>query len=80
MGASGGPAAIPSLLGIYSKSSDGESKEAAVQALFVAGDAHDLVALARTEKDPEVRKKIVGMLAVMHSKEATEYMMELLNK
>jgi len=80
MGASGGPAAIPSLLGIYSKSSDEESKEAAVQALFVAGDAHDLVALARTEKDPEVRKKIVGMLAVMHSKEATEYMMELLNK
>jgi hypothetical protein len=49
-------------------------------ALFVAGDAHDLVALARSEKDPEAKKNIVGKLAVMHDKEATDYMMELLNK
>lgn len=80
MGAAGGPEMIPTLLNIYSKSSDEESKKAAADALFVAGDAHDLVALARSEKDPEARKNIVSKLAVMRNKEATDYLVELLNK
>jgi HEAT repeat protein len=80
MGAAGSPAAIPVLLAIYSKSSDEESKKAVADALFVAGDVHDLVALARNEKDAEAKKNIVGKLAVMHSKEATDYMLEILNK
>jgi hypothetical protein len=80
MGPAGGSSAIPALLAIYSKSSDEESKKAAIDGLFVAGDAHDLVALARSEKDPAAKKNIVGKLAVMHSKEATDYMLELLNK
>jgi hypothetical protein len=80
MGPSGGSSAIPALLAIYSKSSDEESKKAVTDALFVAGDAHDLVALARSEKDPAAKRNIVGKLAVMHSKEATDYMLELLNK
>ncbi|MGB6688714.1 MAG: hypothetical protein WBE76_12825 [Terracidiphilus sp.] len=78
MGPSGGSSAIPALLAIYSKSSDEESKKAVTDALFVAGDAHDLVTLARGEKDPEAKKNIVGKLAEMHSKEATDYMLELL--
>jgi hypothetical protein len=78
MGPAGGGSAIPALLAIYSKSSDEESKKAAIDALFVADDAHDLVALARSEKDPAAKKNIVGKLAVMHNKEATDYMMELL--
>jgi len=80
MGPSGGSAVTPTLLAIYSKSSDEESKKAVTDALFVAGDAHDLVALARSEKDPAAKRNIVGKLAVMHSKEATDYMLELLNK
>ena len=80
MGPSGGPSAIPALLAIYSKSNDEGSKKAVADALFVAGDAHDLVALARSEKDPSTKKDIVSKLAVMHSKEATDYMLELLNK
>jgi hypothetical protein len=80
MGPSGGSSATPALLAIYSKSSDEETRKAVTDALFVAGDAHDLVALARNEKDLAVKKNIVGKLAVMHSKEATDYMMELLNK
>jgi len=80
MGVSGGSAVIPTLLAIYSKGADEQSKNAVINALFVAGDAHDLVALARAEKDPEVKRKIVNQLAVMHNKEATDYMMEILNK
>jgi len=67
-------------MSIYSKSGDEESKKAVTDALFVAGDAHDLVALARSEKDPAARRNIVSKLAVMQNKEATEYMLELLNK
>jgi hypothetical protein len=80
MGITGGKSAGPMLMSIYSKSTDEESKKAALDALFVAGDAHDLVALARSEKDPSAKRTIVSKLAVMHNKEATDYMMELLSK
>jgi HEAT repeat protein len=80
LGITGGASAAPTLVSIYSRSTDEESKKAALDALFVAGDAHDLVALARAEKDPSAKRAIVGKLAVMHNKEATDYMVELLNK
>jgi hypothetical protein len=80
MGVTGGPTVFPALLAIYSKNSDEESKKAVIDALFVGGDAHDLVSLARSEKDPVTRKKIVSQLAVMQNKEATDYMLEILNK
>ncbi len=80
LGVSGGSAVLPALVAMYAKNSDEESKKAVTDALFVAGDAHDLVVLARSEKDLTARKNIVNKLAVMHSKEATDYMLELLNK
>jgi hypothetical protein len=36
------------------------------------------VDLARKESDPVMKKSIVQRLSMMHSKEATDYMMELL--
>jgi HEAT repeat protein len=80
MGITGGVSAAPTLLSIYSRSTDEESKKAVLDALFVAGDAHDLVAMARAEKDPSAKQAIVRKLAVMHNREATDYMMELLSK
>jgi len=80
MGVAGGASVTPTLMSIYSKSTDEESKKAVLDALMVAGDAHDLVTLARVEKDPAAKRAIVGKLAVMHDKEATVYMMEILNK
>ncbi|QNI30908.1 HEAT repeat domain-containing protein [Alloacidobacterium dinghuense] len=80
LGVVGGSSSVPTLMSIYSKSTDEESKKAVLDALFVAGDAHDLVALARSEKDPSAKRDIVGKLAVMHNKEATDYMIEVLNK
>lgn len=80
MGITGVASTAPTLLSIYSKSTDDESKKAVVDALFVAGDAHDLVALARAEKDPSEKRAIVSKLAIMHNKEATDYMLEVLSK
>jgi hypothetical protein len=78
MGPAGGSSVTPTLMAIYAKNSDEETKKAVADALFVAGDAHDLVTLARNEKDMSAKKSIVNKLAVMHDKEATDYMMELL--
>jgi len=80
LGTSGGASAAPALVATYQSSSDPESKKAALDGLFISGDAHDLVALARAEKNPELKQLIVSKLSIMHNKEATDYMMEILNK
>lgn len=80
LGVSGGASAAPALVSAYQSSSDVESKKAALDGLFLTGDAHDLIALARAEKDPGYKQAIVSKLSIMHSKEATDYMMEILNK
>ena len=80
LGVTGGASAAPALVAAYQKSSDEASKKAALDGLFLTGDAHDLVALARAEKNPELKQQIVSKLSIMHNKEATDYMMEILNK
>ena len=80
VGISGGAAAAPSLVATYKSSADIESKKAALQGLFLTGDAHDLVALARAETNPTLKADIVQQLSLMHSKEASDYMLEVLNK
>jgi hypothetical protein len=56
LGVSGGASAAPALVSIYQTSADAESKKAALDGLFISGDAHDLVALARAEKDPALKQ------------------------
>ncbi len=80
LGIAGGSSATPALLATYQSNTDTSSKNAALEALFLANDAHNLVALARTEKNPELKRTIVSKLSIMQNKEATDYMMELLNK
>ena len=80
LGIAGGMSAAPALVAAYKKSADVETKKAVAQALFLAGDSHDLVELARAEKDPAVKQSLVQQLSLMHNKEATDYMLEILNK
>ena len=80
LGVAGGMSAAPALVAIYKKNPDLETKKAVAQALFLAEDSHDLVELARAEKDPAGKQSLVQQLSVMHSKEATDYMLEILNK
>jgi tetratricopeptide (TPR) repeat protein len=65
---------------IYAASKDRDVKMKVVDALFTAGDARALVDMARKETDPEMRKRIVERLSRMKAKEATDYMLELINK
>lgn len=80
LGIAGGASMAPTLVEIYQKSSVQEIKKAALQGLFIAGDAHDLVNLAKGEKDPIMKREIVRNLSIMNNKEASNYMMEILDK
>ncbi len=68
------------LLSLYQGQSDVSVRRAVIQGLFVQGNAKALIQLASKETDPGMKKEIVGKLAVMRSKEATDYLMEILNK
>ena len=76
----GGPEDRKLLSDIYSASKDQDVKGRVVDALFIQGDATTLVEMARKETDPSMRKRIVERLSRMKSKEATDYMLELINK
>jgi HEAT repeat protein len=73
-------ASAKALQGLYSKETEREVRRAVLEAYFVQGNAGALVAIARNEKDPELKKMAVEKLSVMNSKEGTEYLMELLQK
>ena len=63
---------------IYAKETDRSLKEEVLNAYFLEGNATALVAIARSEKDPGLKKRAVEKLSIMGSKEATDYLMELL--
>ena len=50
----------------------------AVEGLFVQDNAHALVEIARNEKDREWKAEAVKKLSIMHNREATEYLLEIL--
>ncbi|HEX4537113.1 MAG TPA: HEAT repeat domain-containing protein [Candidatus Acidoferrum sp.] len=65
---------------IYARETDRGIREEVLNAYFLQGNAGAIVAIAKAEKDPGLKKKAVEKLALMHSKEASDYMMELLQK
>ena len=68
------------LQSIYSKETDRDVRKEVLNAYFIQGNATGLVSIARGEKDPELKKEAVSKLALMHNKEATDYLMEILQK
>jgi hypothetical protein len=74
----GGGRGGETLVNIYNRQSDPGLKRAAIDGLFVSGNAGALVTLARKESDRELKRRIVEKLALMNAREAQEYMLELL--
>lgn len=74
MGGSRGPL----LVSIYKSDQTREVREAVLNSLFLSHDGKSLVELARAETNPEMKREIVNKMALVHSKETTEYMMEIL--
>ena len=68
------------LASMYSSESDPSIRKQVIRALFVQGNGHAMVEIARKETDIDLKKEIVRCLSNMQSKEGTEYLLELLNK
>jgi hypothetical protein len=66
------------LQAIYAKETDRDTRAEVLNAFFLQNNAAALVAIARSEKDPDLKREAVQKLSLMHSKEATDYLMELL--
>ena len=63
---------------MYTRETTPELKRRIINGIFVSNNAGRLVEMARAEKDPAMKKEIVQKLSLMRSKEATDYMLELL--
>lgn len=79
LGLLGGNQTGDALVSMYSSNMQPETRKAVLDALFIQGNAHALVGIARKETDPTMKKEIVSKLALMNSKEGTDYMMEILS-
>lgn len=66
------------LVSLYS--AQPESKKEVMEALMMQNNAKALVEIAKKETDPNLKKAAVRYLSSMKSKEATDYLMELLTK
>jgi tetratricopeptide (TPR) repeat protein len=66
------------LTSIYASDTAVDVRKAVIEALFLQNNAGALVSLARNEKNQEMKREIVSKLSIMKSKEATDYLMELL--
>jgi HEAT repeat protein len=65
---------------IYNSDKDVEIRKAIISGLGNSNNAEALVALARKESDPAMKKLMVSRLSNMRSKVATDYLLEILNK
>jgi HEAT repeat protein len=78
LGLMGSTKTAEAIKSIYQSDATPEIRKEAVNALFLQNNAKTLVELARAEKDPQMKKEIVSKLSIMHSKDATDYLLELL--
>jgi HEAT repeat protein len=66
------------LVSIYKSDNNRDVRKEVLKALFLQQNGKALVDLARSEKDPEMKAEIVKQMSLVHSKEVTDYMMEVL--
>lgn len=78
LGLTGAESSAATLKQLYASETDPGIKKAILNGFFVQGNAAALVEIARAEKDPTMKREAVQKLSLMQSKEAADYMMELL--
>lgn len=68
----------PILAQLYTESGTKEVRQHVLSALYEAQGAKELVTIARKETDPELKKRAVRYLTNMRTKEANDYLLELI--
>jgi HEAT repeat protein len=74
------PQAAEALSAMYASETDNKVKREILHALFMQGNVSRIIEIARKETDPELRREAVQRLSMSKSKEATDFLVELLNK
>ncbi|HEY2093288.1 MAG TPA: HEAT repeat domain-containing protein [Thermoanaerobaculia bacterium] len=80
LGLISGERTSPILKSLYDSDPNVDVRHAVITALFLHGDAKTLVALGRAEKNPDLRKAIVTKLSIMNSKDAADFLLDILNE
>ena len=80
LGISGRERSGAALVSIYKGEKNVELRKAVLHGLFIQNNARALVEIARTETDPGLKSEAVHRLSLMHDKDATDYMLEILNR
>lgn len=75
-----GEGTAPLLKTLYAESKDEKVRRAVLNAFFLQGNDASLIEIARKEADPKMKKEAVEKLSLMDSKEARDFMIELLNQ
>jgi HEAT repeat protein len=78
LGLMGGKGSGDVLVSIYQSNSNRDVREAVLQALFLQQNGKAMVDLARAEKDPAMKSEIVKKMSLIHDKDVTDYMLEIL--
>jgi len=80
LGLVGGQESLTALANLYNSQAPLEQKRKVINALFLHGAGKEMVALARKETNPELKRELISKMSLMSSPEISEYMMEILNK
>ncbi|HET9285340.1 MAG TPA: tetratricopeptide repeat protein [Candidatus Angelobacter sp.] len=80
LGLVGGEESLTALTNLYSTRTDVSMKKKIINALFLHGAGKEMVALARKETNPELKRSLIEKMSLMNSPEISDYMMEILNK
>ena len=80
LGLIGGERSSVILRSLYDSDQNIDVRHAVINALFLHGDAKTLVALGRAEKNPDLRKAIVTKLSIMNSKDAADFLLDIINE
>ncbi len=70
----------PALVALYGAESNPEVRRAVLDAFTAQDNCPALVQIAKTEKDARLRRALVERLGAIECKEATDFLLELLNK
>jgi HEAT repeat protein len=76
----GGLKAEPELVQLYATETNQDIKKRIIHSIRGANSAKGLVDIFRKESNPELKREVVQMLSSMRTKEATDFLMELVNK
>jgi HEAT repeat protein len=80
LGLVGGEESLTTLTRLYGTQTDPAVKKKVINALFLHGAGKEMVALAKKETNPEMKRELIQKMSLMNSPEITDYMMEILNK